>query len=63
MYAGCRFSPDYDPETIMISQQTVAANVVAKFGVTRNKETPVAVGLRFDDIDPTEPDAEEPFRR
>ena len=29
----------------MISQQTVAKTMVAKFGVTRNKETPMVVGL------------------
>ena len=36
--------------------------MVAKFGVTRNKETPMEVGLRLDDFDPTEPDADKPFR-
>ena len=36
--------------------------MVAKFGVTRNKETPTVVGLRLDDFDPTEPDVDKPFR-
>ena len=36
--------------------------MVAKFGVTRNKETPLVVGLRLDDFDPTEPDVDKPFR-
>jgi len=62
LYAGCRFSRNFDSGTIKISQQVVAENMVAKFGVTRNKETPMAVGLRLDDFDPIEPDVEEPFR-
>ena len=33
-----------------------------KFRVTRSKETPMVVGLRLDDFDPTEPDVDEPFR-
>ena len=36
--------------------------MVEKFGVTRTKETPMIVGLRLDDFDPTEPDVDEPFR-
>ena len=36
--------------------------MVAKFGVTRNKETPMVVGLRLDHFDPTEPDVDKPFR-
>ena len=62
LYAGCRFSRDFDSGTITISQQTVAENIVEKFGVTRFKETPMIVGLRLDDFDPTEPDVDEPFR-
>ena len=62
LYAGCRFSRDLDSGTITISQQTVAENMVEKFGVTRTKETPMVVGLRLDDFDPTEPDVDEPFR-
>ena len=62
LYAGCHFCRDLDAETITISQQTVAKTMVAKFGVTRNKETPMVVGLRLDDFDPTEPDVDKPFR-
>ena len=62
LYAGCRFSRDFDSGTITISQQIVAENIVEKFGVTRSKETPMVVGLRLDDFDPTEPDVDEPFR-
>ena len=63
LYAGCHFSRDFDARTITISHQTVAETIVAKFGVTRNKETPmVVVGLRLDDFDPTEPDVDKPFR-
>ena len=40
LYAGCRFSRDFNSGTITISQQTVAENMVEKFGVTRTKETP-----------------------
>ena len=62
LYAGCHFSRDFDAGTITISQQTVVETMVAKFGVTRNKETPMVVGLRLDDFDPTEPDVDKPFR-
>ena len=62
LYAGCRFSRDFGSGTITISQQTVAENIVEKFGVTRSKETPMVVGLRLDDFDPTEPDVGRPFR-
>ena len=62
LYAGCHFSRDLDAGTITISQQTVAETMVAKFGITRNKETPMVVGLRLDDFDPTEPDVDKPFR-
>ena len=62
LYAGCRFSRDFNSGTITISQQTVAENMVEKFGVTRTKETPMVVGLRLEDFDPTEPDVDEPFR-
>ena len=62
LYAGCQFSRDFDSGTITISQQTVAENMVEKFGTTRTKETPMAVGLRLDDFDPTERDVDEPFR-
>ena len=62
LYTGCRFSRDFDSGTITISQQTVAENMVENFGVTRTKETPIIVGLRLDDFDPTEPDVDEPFR-
>ena len=60
LYAGCRFSRDFDSGTITISQQTVAENIVEKFGVTRSEETPMVVGLRLDDFDPTEPDVDVP---
>lgn len=36
-YAGCRFSRDRFLGTVTISQQAVAENMVAKFGVTRNR--------------------------
>ena len=62
LYAGCRFSRDFDSGTITISQHTVAENIVETFGVTCSKETPMVVGLRLDDFDPTEPDVDEPFR-
>ena len=63
LYAGCHFSRDFDAGTITISQQTVAGTMVAKFGVTRNNETPMmVVGLRLDDFDPTEPDVDKPYR-
>ena len=62
LYVGYQFSRDFDSGTITISQQTVAENIMEKFDVTRSKETPMVVGLRLDDFDPTEPDVDEPFR-
>ena len=62
LYTGCHFSRDFDAGTITISQQTVAETMVAKFGVFRNKETSMVVGLRLDDFDPTELDVDKPFR-
>ena len=61
LYAGCRCSRDFDSGTITISQQTVAENIVEKFGIPRTKKTPMVVGLRLEDFDPTEPDVDEPF--
>ena len=61
-YAGCRFSRDAVLATVTMSQQAVAEKIVAKFGVTQNKETPMAVGLKLEQIDADEPDLEEPFR-
>lgn len=46
LYAGSRFSSDFISGTIMISQQAVAENMVAEFGVTHNKEAPMVVGLQ-----------------
>ncbi|CAB1119976.1 unnamed protein product [Ectocarpus sp. CCAP 1310/34] len=62
LYAGIRFSRDFAQGTITLSQQTYATNMVAKFGVTRNKETPMAVGVKLEEFDACEPDVEEPFR-
>lgn len=45
LYAGCRLSPDFDLGTITISQQAAAEIIVAKFGVTRDKDTPMVVGF------------------
>ncbi|CAB1110059.1 unnamed protein product [Ectocarpus sp. CCAP 1310/34] len=43
-------------------ERTYAENMVAKFGVTRNKETPMAVGVKLEEFDACEPDVDEPFR-
>ena len=45
-----------------MSQQAVAQNTVANFGVTQNKETPMVVRLKLEQFDADEPDVEEPFR-
>ena len=47
---------------IKILQQAVAESVVAKFGVTSNRDTPMSVGLKLEDFDPDEPNVKEPFR-
>ena len=61
-YAGGRFSRDAVLGTVTMSQQAVAERIVAKFGVTQNKETPMVAGLKLEQFDTDEPDVEEPFR-
>ena len=61
-YAGCRFSGDAVLGTVTMSQQAVAEKIVAKFGVTQNKETPMVFGLKLEQFDADEPDVEELFR-
>ena len=61
-YEGCRFSCDAVLGTVTMSQQAVAEKIVAKFGVTQNKETPMVIGLKLEQFDADEPDVEEPFR-
>ena len=61
-YAGCRFSRDAVLGTVTMSQQAVAEKIVANFGVTQNKETPMVVGLKLEQFDANEPNVEKPFR-
>ena len=61
-YAGCRFERDRVAGTVKISQHTSAEKIVAKFGVTRGKPTPMVVGLRLDEFDQEEAEVEETFR-
>ena len=61
-YAGLRFERDRLYGTIKISQQAVAESVVAKFGVTSNRDTPMSMGLKLEEFDPDEPNVTEPFR-
>ena len=61
-YAGCRFERDRVAGTVKISQHASAEKIVAKFGVTRGKPTPMVVGLRLDEFDQEEAEVEEPFR-
>ena len=60
--ADCRFERDRVAGTVEISQQAPAETIVAKFGVTRGKPTPMVVGLRLDELDQGEAEVEEPFR-
>ena len=62
LYAGIRFCRDFAFGTVTLSQQAFAENLVAKFGVTRNRETPVTVGVKLEDFDACEPDVHESFR-
>ena len=61
-YASCRFERDRVAGTVKISQQASAEKIVAKFGVTRGKPTPMVVGLRLYEFDQEEAEVEEPFR-
>ena len=61
-YAGCRFSRDAVLGTVTMSQQAIAEKIVAKFGVTKNEETPMVVGLKLEQSGADKPDVEEPFR-
>ena len=47
--------------TVTLPQQAFAENSVAQFGVTRNKETPMSVGLKLEEFDAREPNVHEPF--
>ena len=62
LYAGCRFSRDFDSGTITISQQTVAEKYGGEVWCSSHQRTPLVVGLRLDDFDPTEPEVDQPFR-
>ena len=48
--AGIRFSRDLALGTVTLSQQAFVENLVAKFGVSRNKETPVSVGVKLEGV-------------
>ena len=61
-YAGCRFERDRVADTVKISQHASAEKIVAKFGVTRGKPTPMVVELRLDEFDQEEAEVEKPFR-
>ena len=62
-YASCQFSRDAVLGTVTTSQQAVAEKIVAKFGITPNKETPIiVVGLTLEQFEADETDVEEPFR-
>ena len=60
--SGIRFSRDLTLGTVTLSQQVFAENLVAKFGVTHNKETPMAVEVKLEEFDAREPNVREPFR-
>lgn len=45
-----------------MSQQAVAEKIVAKFGVTTIKETPMVAGLRLERFDADKADVEAFFR-
>ena len=61
-YAGCRFERDRVTVTFRISQQASAEKIVAKFGATRGKPTPMVVRLRLDEFDQEEAEVEQSFR-
>ena len=61
-YAGCRFERDRVAGTVRISQQASAEKIVAKFGATRGKPTPMVIGMRLDEFDQEKAEVEEPFR-
>ncbi|CAB1097067.1 unnamed protein product [Ectocarpus sp. CCAP 1310/34] len=62
LYAGIRLSRDRAGGTSTLSWETFARNLVEKFGATRNKETPVAVGFKLEDFDDAQRDVLEPFQ-
>ena len=55
LYAGIRFSRDRAAGTITLSQETFARSLVEKFGLTRNKEIPMVVGVKLEEFDEYEP--------
>ena len=62
LYADIRFSRDLASRTVTLSQQAFVENLVAKFGVTRNKQVPMEVGVKLGEFDAREPEVHEPFR-
>ena len=62
LYAGIQFSRYLALGTVTLSQEAFPENLVAKFGVIRNKETPMAVGVKLEEFDAREPNVHEPFR-
>ena len=60
--AGIRFYRDLALGTVTLSQPAFAKSLVAKFGVTRGKETPMAVGVKLEEFVAREPDVHGPFR-
>ena len=61
-YAGCRFTRDQVAETLEISQQVFAEEMMKKFGVTKSKRLPMAVGMKLEEYNGDEHDVDEPFR-
>ena len=57
-YAGCLSERDRVAGTVKISQQASAEEIVAKFGVTRGKLTPMVVGLKLGESDQEEAEVE-----
>ena len=51
MYTGIRFTRDSVSGNLTLSQKIFAENLVRKFGVTRSKAFPMAVGLRLASLD------------
>ena len=61
-YGGCRYSRDRKRDTLTISQQSFAEELVKKFRVTSVKSVPLKVGVKLEEFDEDKETESWPFR-
>ena len=61
-YSGCFYARDWEKELLKISQQTLAAQLLDKYGIEFGKSAPLSVGTRLAEVDKNEPPGKWSFR-